>query len=45
MSRGNLGSALFRRTMKRGDSGNQGNTIGRMTADSAAPRNNAPVQP
>src|SRR3569833_1875416 len=29
--RGNLGSALFRRTMKRGDSGNQGTTIGRMT--------------
>src|SRR4051794_630194 len=44
-NRGNRGSALFRRTMKRGDSGNHSNTTGTMTADRPAPRNKAPSQP
>ena len=44
-SLGIRGSALFLRTMNRGDSGNQGITKGRMKADSPQPSNMAPVQP
>src|SRR6185436_9083598 len=45
MKRASRGSVLFRRTRKRGDSGNHGHTIGITTSESAPPRYMAPVQP